>query len=301
MNELVSAVVTTYKREPEIVKRALDSVVSQTYRPLEIIVVDDSPQDYNLRDDVKKLIETYEEDIYYIQHETNSGACAARNTGLKLSHGKYIAFLDDDDEWIKDKIEKQVDAFRSDDIVFVYCPIWSVDDTTGKRKLRYTKFYEGYIYPQLMYSNFVGSTSFPLIRKKTLEDIGGFDLLMPASQDYDVWIRLAQKHKVACIAEPLGIYHWHDGEQISKDPKKKIIARERIYEKNIDYINKDRRVRWHRMVYSTPEYAKNMQLGKALSVWSKAVTLCPLNIYTNIRYLWRTIKAYISALSARKG
>ena len=114
MNELVSAVIITYKRKPEIVKRALESVLSQTYRPLEIIVVDDSPCDYELRSQVRETVESFNEEICYIQHEKNCGACVARNTGLKRAHGKYIAFLDDDDEWVSDKIEKQIAAFNDD-------------------------------------------------------------------------------------------------------------------------------------------------------------------------------------------
>lgn len=133
-----------------------------------------------------------------------------------------------------------------------------------------------------------------------LEDIGGFDPLMTASQDYDVWVRLARKYKVAYINEPLGIYHWHDGDQITKDPKKKLAAMKRIDEKNIDYINKNRRIKWYRMIYSIPVYAKDMQMRKALLIWSKAVALHPLGIYMNIKFLLRAVKGYCSTIVRRK-
>lgn len=295
MNELVSVVITTYKRKPEIVKCALDSVVRQTYKPIEIIVVDDSPSDYEFRGEVKKLIENFYEKINYIQHKTNEGACIARNTGLKMAHGVYIAYLDDDDEWLSNKIEKQIKAFKCDDIAIVYSQIWVINDKTGKRKIQPKSVYEGYVYPQLICDNFIGSTSFPLIRKKMLEEIGGFDPLMESSQDFDVWTRLAKKYKVAFIKEPLGIYHWHEGDQITKNPQKKISGMERINEKNIDYLNKNRRARWYRTIKLAPLYAKNLQLGKALVIWGNAVVRYPFGVYTNIEYLLRILKGFYCA------
>lgn len=125
MNEIVTAVITTYKREPEIVKRAIDSVLAQTYKHINIVVVDDSPADYELRDSVEKLVLDHfaEANITYVQHERNLGACAARNTGLSLVNSEFVAFLDDDDEWLPEKIEKQVKKFRECDelTALVYC------------------------------------------------------------------------------------------------------------------------------------------------------------------------------------
>lgn len=300
MNELVSAVITTYKREPKILKRAIDSVVGQTYNPIEIIVVDDSPPDYKFRDDIKKLIESFDIKIHYVRHETNKGACIARNTGLNIAHGTYIAYLDDDDEWLSNKIEKQIQEFRCDDIALVCCQIWVVKEKTGRKKIQPKSTYEGYVYPQLICDNFIGSTSFPLIRKKMLEEIGGFDPLMESSQDFDVWTRLAKKYKVAFIKEPLGIYHWHEGDQITKNPQRKISGMERINEKNIDYLNRDRRAKWCRTIKLVPLYAKNLQLGKALVIWGNAVVRYPFGVYTNIEYLLRIVKGYSEAYKNKK-
>ena len=100
MDELVTVVITTYKRPPEIVNRAIQSVLMQTYPHIELIVVDDSPADYELREETARLVTGIGGNTRYIQHEKNLGACAARNTGLKHANGVYIAFLDDDDEWL---------------------------------------------------------------------------------------------------------------------------------------------------------------------------------------------------------
>lgn len=102
--ELVSVVITTYKRRVSQIKAAIDSVLNQSHENLELIIVDDSPNEYEYRDEVKNYCENISDSrVKYIQHEKNMGACAARNTGFSNSNGKYIAFLDDDDEWVKDK------------------------------------------------------------------------------------------------------------------------------------------------------------------------------------------------------
>ena len=79
--------------------------------------------------------------------------------------------------------------------------------------------------------NFIGSTSFPLIRKSCLEEIGGFDVLMQSAQDYDVWLRLSDKYSIDYFDEELGIYHVHGEKQITKNPDKKIAGLERLNEK----------------------------------------------------------------------
>ena len=115
---MVSAIITTYKREPSMVLRALDSIIAQTYRDIEIIVVDDSPADYSERDAVRLAIikrqsENPDISIKYIAHEKNMGACVARNTGLDAANGEYVAYLDDDDEWLENKLEVQVNVLEN--------------------------------------------------------------------------------------------------------------------------------------------------------------------------------------------
>ena len=105
---LVTAVITTHKRTPELVERALKSILAQTYENIEVFVIDDSPEEYELRSAVKNMIESYaEKNVTYIAHDKCMGACAARNTGLEAAKGEFIGFLDDDDEWLPTKLEKQ--------------------------------------------------------------------------------------------------------------------------------------------------------------------------------------------------
>lgn len=110
---LISVIVPTYKRKPEMIKRSVDSILAQTYSNMELIVVDDSPNDYQFREDVKLFLNGYDNRIKYIQHEKNMGANIARNTGVDYSNGKYIAFLDDDDEWLPTNFKNSIKLFKT--------------------------------------------------------------------------------------------------------------------------------------------------------------------------------------------
>lgn len=106
---LVSVVIPTYKRKVEYLSRAVNSVINQTYQNIEIIVIDDSPNDYEYRDSIKKYMNSIcNEKIKYFQNEKNIGGSLARNRGIELATGEFISFLDDDDEYMPEKIENQV-------------------------------------------------------------------------------------------------------------------------------------------------------------------------------------------------
>lgn len=238
MKVLVSSIVTTYKRDPAIVVRAITSVLNQTYKNIEIIVIDDSPELYQLRDRVKEDIRKLSDEIIYVRHEKPLGACAARNTGLNFAKGQYIGYLDDDDEWLPQKIEKQVNRFEELDksYAIVYCGSVLCNDRRKSSISRLPEKHEGEVFDSLINENYIGGTSYPLIRTEYLREIGGFDLLMESAQDADVWLRLAERYKIACVNEPLVKYHIHNGEQIATNPEKKLNGLKRIYEKYEHYF-----------------------------------------------------------------
>lgn len=283
----VSAVITTHKREPEIVERALNSILTQTYSPIEVIVVDDSPADFPQREDIRQLAE--EKGATYIPHEICKGACAARNTGMAAATGEFIAFLDDDDEWLPEKIEKQLKKF-TDGVALVYCgsDVYNGSKQQIQRGRRH--FLRGNVYEELIKDNFIGSTSFPLLRKSCLEEIGGFDVLMQSAQDYDVWLRLSQKYNVDYVDEPLASYYVYDGERISRNHNKRIAGQERIIEKNWEYLKNNKEAYWIRLIRLVPEYAANKQTGKAVATWFKAAMLCPWKVKKNLWYVHYSVQ-----------
>lgn len=285
---MVSVVITTYKRAPEILRRAIDSVRGQTYTDWELIVVDDSPESYQDRPRVRELVEASgDARIRYIAHEVNQGACAARNTGLEAARGAYIAYLDDDDEWLPEKLALQVRKAEQcgPGTALIYCGSVTVNDAAGTERVKKQSWYRGNIYPQLILDNFVGSTSFPLIRRECLIRIGGFDEQMQSAQDADVWLRLTGIYEADYVKEPLVRYHVHGGERITTDPMKKIAGLERLNQKNDDYIREHPEAFWVRNIRLAYMYARGGIYGKAFHTWGRAVRKCPWKVKGNLRYL----------------
>ena len=293
---MVSAIVTTYKREPDMVLRAIDSILMQTYKDMELIVVDDSPDEYKLRNDVKNAVlnrakQSREIEIRYIAHEKNMGACVARNTGLNASRGEYVAYLDDDDEWMPEKIEKQIEVIQKSNVALVGCGSISVNDTDGTKKERNVTPHRGKVFKELLSINFIGSTSFPLIRKSNLIDIDGFDPLMQSVQDYDVWLRIAEKYEIDYIDEPLVIYHEHNDGRITTNPQKRINGTTRLCQKFQTYLDADRRLWWEKHRELSRQYALNGEYGKAVKNWWKCVCKCPEEIKYNSAFFYIIIQA----------
>ena len=121
MDKLVSAVIPTYRRHSDIVIDAINSIKGQTYKNIEIIIVDDNGNDNKEYSEELYLALRNIDGVRYYRQEKNLGACFARNTGIELSNGDYIAFLDDDDCWKKDKIERQLPLFNNPDVGLAYC------------------------------------------------------------------------------------------------------------------------------------------------------------------------------------
>ncbi len=292
---MISIVITTYERDPKILFRAINSVLSQTYNDIELIIVDDSSTAFIMRSEIKKQVALLKNDrIIYIQHEKSMGACVARNTGLNIAKGEYIGFLDDDDEWLPDKLQSQLNVFleNSEKLGLVYSQFYYCYENGSiflPNKL-FKKFQKGKIYDTLILDNYIGSTSFPLIRTKYLREIGGFDQYMMSCQDYDVWLRLSQKYYVAYVERPLVKYHIHSGESIGKNSEKRIRGQERLYSKNVEYLNVNRKAAHARLAVILPMYAQNNENMNAARGLLKLIKLNPLAIMSNFKILMQVIK-----------
>ena len=293
--KLISAVITTYKRMPDMITRAINSVLNQTYANLELIVVDDSPADYPFRVAVKEMVEGIDDDrVKYIQHETNQGACAARNTGINAAKGDFIAFLDDDDEWLPDKLEKQMTKMSDKSVGLVYSGSLQYCTATGVEKHNECKCISGMIFDSLIRTNFVGSTSFPLIRRECFDKCGGFDVLMESSQDYELWLRISKEFKIDFIDECLVRYYIHEGEQITSSPVKKINGIERINYLYSDYFKEHKDILGRRYAELATHYARNNQRLKGLRYFLKGVCLNPQETHYNYRQLKNYVRAFIT-------
>lgn len=181
-NPLVTVYIPTYNRV-DLLKRAVESVLQQTYKNLEVIIVDDCSTDGTHA----YLFEISKKDkrVHYFIKENNSGACTSRNIAINNAHGEFITGLDDDDYFLENRIELFVEN-RSKGILF--SPIFI--KTKYGVNLRKVK-HDMVSYSDLKKGNIVGNQIF--IKTEYLKDIGGFDVRLKSWQDYDLWFRLLKK------------------------------------------------------------------------------------------------------------
>ena len=208
--KLVSIVIPTYKR-PEMIDRAVESALKQTYPNVEVIVVDDNDPETEERQKtewvMRKFIDT--PNVHYIRPERNKTGSAARNTGWRASHGDYVTFLDDDDEIAPTKIERQVWRLEELDSSWGACyTAYHVLRPDGKIICSATNS-EGEVYIQaLMRTFYLGSGSNLLLRRSALEAVNGYDESFLRNQDVEFMARVAEQFKFAFVSEDLMTVHW---------------------------------------------------------------------------------------------
>ena len=232
--DLVSVVVPSYARSATLL-RALESINSQTYSPIEIVVVDDnglgSAQQRETQERVGGFRTRQGVVVIYVPRAKNGGGAAARNTGIEASAGDYVAFLDDDDEYLPRKIELQIKAMQktSADISYVHCAPDS-GDSGDDTHYRHTE--EGHPLFEQAYYGCLAATTQLLTRKDALLAVGGFTD-SPAKQDSLLMYKmLLAGCAVCCVPEVLTLYHADPGlERIST--RGKTLVGERIYSKQI--------------------------------------------------------------------
>ncbi len=203
----VSVILPTYNRAT-LIGRAVESVLNQTYRDFELIIVDDGSTD-----DTEKVVKSFsDERIYYTKHKVNKGAAAARNTGLKLAKGELIAFQDSDDEWLPEKLEKQVKVIQtgSPKLGLVYHNMKSFPLNDGSS----VTWVPIHITPEdgIVYSHFLSEFIRPewgiamqttVIKKECFNRVGGFDERLRRCIDTDLFIRISKYYYFYHIDEPL--------------------------------------------------------------------------------------------------
>lgn len=244
--DLVSVVITTYGRT-DTLHRAIKSVLSQTYPNIEIIVVDDN-KDEQIRKEVIKTASSIDDSrVKLVMNAVNMGGALARNEGIKAAKGKYIAFLDDDDEYLPLRVEKQVEVFEKDKtqkLALVYC--YCVQKKNGSIIKKYHYDYVGNcIYPAML--DCVAATSQWMCKKDALENVGMFTDT-PCKQDSFLMLKLlVNGYTIDRVPEYLSVYNTDSNIRISTGShEKRIVGEEKLRElcrANYDMIeNKQRNV-----------------------------------------------------------
>ncbi len=230
----ISVIIPTYNRR-DTLGRAVQSVLTQTYRDLELIIVDDGSTD-----DTKTLITGIQDDRVRFIQTAHRGGAAARNVGVQHARASYIAFQDSDDEWYPQKLEKQIHFFTSasPSIGVVYCGLWK-RTRAGKnvylpRDDIYTK--EGNVHHQLLEENFI-TTQSAVVRSECFIKIGMFDENLPGLQEWDLWLRISQKYEFGYIPEALLQTHFTK-DSITAQHRLRLRAQEIILNKYLDEFKK---------------------------------------------------------------
>jgi glycosyltransferase involved in cell wall biosynthesis len=200
----VSAIITTHNRVTDLVM-AIKSVRNQTCVPFECIVVDDASTD-----STKEWMEKEQSEwLKYIRIEPSEsrGGNHARNVGLMAANGEYVAYLDDDDIWLPEKIEKQIKiAEGNSDIGMVYCGrLYRSGTEDNDTVIIPDKYYTGDL-SKKVFTKIIATTSTFFINKELLINVGGFDEELKFWQETEMMIRICQRTKVGCAFEPLVIY-----------------------------------------------------------------------------------------------
>jgi glycosyltransferase involved in cell wall biosynthesis len=222
MQPLVSVIIPTYNRE-QYLRKALDSVLAQTYQRFEIIVVDDGSTD-----NTRTMLSAYQESVRYVYQE-NQGISKARNTGIRNSHGDCIAFLDSDDYWLPEKTELQVALLQKHPeygMVASRCSSVRLDGSFREKNRPGTS---GWVLENLFQANFI-RTSAAIIRKECFHEVGLFDEELKECEEYDLWLRMASQYPIGFINKSLAVYV-DNAEGVSTDSLSGRLYRLKVLEK----------------------------------------------------------------------
>jgi len=301
-NPTVSVIIPTYNRA-YLVGRAIKSILNQTYLDFEIIIIDDGSED-----NTDEVVNNFSDNrIRYIKLEKNTGAAAARNRGINEAKGDFIAFQDSDNEWLPEKLKKQMDIFEKlpSNIGVLYSKVLRIkgDEKTLIPSDKIMKK-EGDLYEDLIKKNFIDLPT-AIVRKECLEKIGLFDESLPRLQDWELWIKISNKYHFKYIDEPLvNAYHMKDS--LTGSPKFYCIALEIILDRHLDDFKKYRKIlaRYyidlgHNLFYLGYKEKARKYLLKAfityplnlMSLFVYIITFTGIDMYNKIYKIYRS-KSY---------
>ena len=206
---LVSVIIPTYNRS-SLVLEAVDSVLKQTFRDFELIVVDDGSSD-----GTAEALNLYKDRFVY-RLQDNRGVSAARNQGIRMARGQWIAFLDSDDLWLPEKLETQIHFFSQNPEALI-CQTEEIWIRNGRRlnPLKKHQKFSGDIFGPSLRLCLV-SPSAVMIKKDLFERVGYFDEALTACEDYDLWLRISAQFPIFLIDQPLVVKRGGHPDQLSR-------------------------------------------------------------------------------------
>lgn len=204
--ELVSCVIPTYKRSDTLL-RAVNSVLNQTYENVEVIIVDDNEPDDEYSIETQKKIELIKDArVRYVKQEKHVNGAVARNVGIKCAQGEFVAFLDDDDEWLPTKIEHQMKLFMEDNSIDAVTSLWMLYDN-GMEVRRCPQYTSDNLQFKVFLREVAVYTSTLVIKKAVVEKFGGFDEHLLRHQDLQFLVDALNEAKFEVLNEYLVCLH----------------------------------------------------------------------------------------------
>jgi len=269
----VSVVIPTYNRA-NLLMSAVSSVLDQSYSDFEIVIVDDGSKD-DTEERIKALGECR---IKYFRNSVNKGVSAVRNIGITNSAGEYIAFLDDDDEWLPGKLERQVDILDNgpSNLGLVYTGSLSVDLATGSLIETTIPRYKGNVLNDLAVLNFI-PTSSVLVRRECFTKIGLFDENLSYGEDFDLWIRISTEFLIDYIRDPLLIHKDHPQTTTANNKKVAVNVR-RILDKHSALFASNKKGLSNYLLMMGTAYCYDGNLSKGRKAFADAIKARPLDL-----------------------
>lgn len=234
-----SVVIPTYNRA-ELLRQAVQSVLDQTFDNFELIIVDDGSSDTTS----EVVAEFDDHRISFVLNDHGKGGAGTRNAGIIRSRGEWVAFLDDDDMWLPEKLERQYQKIQAadKDVGLVYSGHVKFKPDTCQITYTFVPQHEGWLYEHLLYKNVIGGLYSVVIKRGILEEVGSLDERFPALQDADLYVRVAKLCKVAFVKEPLVRVRKSETGRITTNYDSKLRGNQLFWKKFEVDIGKDKRL-----------------------------------------------------------
>lgn len=282
---LFSIVTPSYNR-PDFLGRLLESICRQTIRDFEVFVIDDASSD---QEAYERVVGHFSQAIplRYLRNEVTRGAQYSRNRGVAASTGKLIAFVDDDDEWMPQKLERQAALFSaaSEKLGLVYTWADAMNEETVVSH-QYRAIHQGNVLAALLEACFIPSPTV-VVRRAAIEKLGGFDESLPSCQDWDMWTRIAEAgYDVDVVKDILALNHKHQRASIGTS-RRSLEGFFRFYEKHTDLYKRLGMTRNLSEKYRGLAYQANKTDNRDIAILAlrRSFTLWKTNVKAWIRYI----------------
>lgn len=287
---LVSVVIPTYKRTVEYISKAVESVINQTYPNVEIVVVDDSTAAYEKRCETEAYFASLNKsNIIYLQNEENLGGSLTRNRGIEAAHGDYITFLDDDDEYLPEKIEKQLNFMLENDydLTFTSLAIYSPEGTMVdyREHSAIKSFDNDYLFRYHMMRHATGTPTF-MFKAEKLREIGGFDKVKVGQEFHLMLKAILGNLKIGYIPECYVKAYRHPDGGISGGTNK-IIGEKELFKFKQQFFSQltkqeVRFIKFRHHAVLAAGYKRNKMYGKMFIEAARTILTSPVDFVREI-------------------